>query len=641
MSALFAGRYELRRLVGTGGIAEVHRAYDHETGREVALKLQLAQHLADRVVRRRFLREAELARELAHPNVVPVLDVGEHEGRPFFTMELLSGDLRQALDLEGKLPWARARQIALDVAAALEHAHGRGVIHQDVKPQNVLFSDDGTAKLADFGLARVQTLASVAGSSLFWGSPEYMAPERFGPVRLDPRSDLYSLGVMIFEMVTGRLPFPGVTIGKLLAATARPPLPPLGLGPAIDALVASLLSPAAEDRPATAAEVRAALERPESALAPVLRWPCPRCRGERTNDVPLCPWCGIRDLDVAHDPRGRYAVELLEISDDSWTMEALHRELIGLTGIPDLRLKFITGNATLYSKNELATSLKLPTVLFDQMDEATALRLARALEARGFNVRAVRSRKRDPIRGSQMGMAVFGSLAAMSTIAFVAIGSVPFAALALAGAAGAWASRPEEREQASGLRLRDRPPPAPAAERTFTASVEAARTVEAPEIRALLYDLNVELFRLARRAETLPDESGALAPRVRHAAPVLAARLHETAQRLEALDQALAGESAADAARHLAALQRRLDTAAVHEAAAILTARTEVERALERRHAAEDERARLCATLCRQLGALRDLCRQATGLASLAEEETRGIEAALAELEAELAGTRR
>jgi serine/threonine protein kinase len=184
------GRFELVEPLGTGGVAEVWRGRDVASGGELAVKRLLPQFAGDRQVHRRFLREAEVARRLDHPNIVRALEGGEVDGRPYLAMEWVAGeDLGRRLEREGRLAPDESWRIALAVARALAHAHARGVVHRDVKPQNVLLGGDAV-KLTDFGLARVETLASLTGSSLLWGSPEYMAPEHRSADRsLQPRGD--------------------------------------------------------------------------------------------------------------------------------------------------------------------------------------------------------------------------------------------------------------------------------------------------------------------------------------------------------------------------------------------------------------------------------------------------------------------
>src|SRR5262245_30357334 len=155
MNRLVAGRYRIVAPLGGGGTALVYRAAVEGSGRSVAIKELRPQFAADAAVRRRFLREAELSRQLDHPGIIRLLDAGEENGIPYIVQELVSGDtLRQIIDRGGKLAFGYARSLFIDVARALDHAHGRGVIHRDVKPQNIFVTDEG-AKLGDFGNARV------------------------------------------------------------------------------------------------------------------------------------------------------------------------------------------------------------------------------------------------------------------------------------------------------------------------------------------------------------------------------------------------------------------------------------------------------------------------------------------------------
>jgi serine/threonine-protein kinase len=177
MIRIVGGRYNILETLGGGGTALVHRAAVMGGGDDVAIKELRPQFAADPALRRRFLREAQLARQLDHPGIVRLLDADEDGGVPFMVMELVKGEtLRQALDRDGKLAFGYARSLFIDVARALDHAHGRGIIHRDVKPQNIFITEAG-AKLGDFGNARVVSLASVTGASLTWGTPEYVAPE--------------------------------------------------------------------------------------------------------------------------------------------------------------------------------------------------------------------------------------------------------------------------------------------------------------------------------------------------------------------------------------------------------------------------------------------------------------------------------
>jgi serine/threonine-protein kinase len=293
-----AGRYRVVEALGGGGTSLVYRAEVLAGGAaDVALKELRPQFAADAALRRRFVREAELVRHLDHPGIVSVLDAGEPDGVPFLVMELMRAEtLRQLMDRRGRLPLPLARSVITALARALDHAHGRGVIHRD---------DGGLVKLADFGNARVVSLASVTGASLTWGTPEYIAPEVFTRGRADPRSDLFALGVVLYEMLTGRHPWTRVQAVARLGGGAGsvPRVAPTGAGPEIDRLIAELLASSPADRPASGEELIARLLEPE-APAIVRRIACAGCGAERAVDVPRCLSCGREGLRLRHDPSG-------------------------------------------------------------------------------------------------------------------------------------------------------------------------------------------------------------------------------------------------------------------------------------------------------------------------------------------------
>src|SRR5438132_7211716 len=193
-TGLLAGRFEVLRPMGTGGLAEVIAARDRVTGQEVAVKL-LHIHLArEPEVAERFRREMAVTRGLDHPGIVRVFDLHEHEGRPFFTMELLRGETLAQRLKQGPIPSAEARRIAASAAAALQSAHRAGVVHRDIKPHNIFLTSEGTVKLLDFGLARVAGWARLTAQSTVMGTPGYIAPELLGGSGADARADIYSLG---------------------------------------------------------------------------------------------------------------------------------------------------------------------------------------------------------------------------------------------------------------------------------------------------------------------------------------------------------------------------------------------------------------------------------------------------------------
>ena len=204
------GRYRLGERLGEGGMGEVFVAHDLRLEREVALKLLRADLARRDGMRQRVVAEARLAARLTHPNVVAVLDTGEHEGRPFVVMERLSGrTLRDEL-VEGPMSDERARDVGLQVLRALAAAHELGIVHRDVKPGNVLDAGVGTWKVADFGIAKwIDADETLTGTGELLGSPSYLAPERIGGSQAGPASDLYAVGVLLYVAVCGRRPFEG------------------------------------------------------------------------------------------------------------------------------------------------------------------------------------------------------------------------------------------------------------------------------------------------------------------------------------------------------------------------------------------------------------------------------------------------
>jgi eukaryotic-like serine/threonine-protein kinase len=204
------GRYRLGERLGHGGMGEVFVAHDLRLDREVALKLLRADLAEQDGMRERVVAEARLAARLTHPHVVGVLDTGEQDGRPFVVMERLSGrTLRDELQ-GGPMPAERVRDVGLQVLRALAAAHALGIVHRDVKPGNVLDAGVGTWKVADFGIAKwVHADETLTGTGELLGSPSYLAPERIEGEQAGPASDLYAVGVLLYEALVGRKPFEG------------------------------------------------------------------------------------------------------------------------------------------------------------------------------------------------------------------------------------------------------------------------------------------------------------------------------------------------------------------------------------------------------------------------------------------------
>lgn len=258
------GSYRIVSLLGSGGQGEVYRVEHVELGRHRAMKVLGAGAAADTVERIRI--EWRALGKLAHPNVVEVIDTGEtEEGAPFFVMGLLEGELlSRRIEREGKLPIAEACAIAQAVLAALRAAHAVGVIHRDVKPSNVFLGTDGIPRLFDFGLARIGDGSGVTRSDLVVGSARYMPPEQSMGELVEHRADLYGVGLLLFEALTGQPPFPGHGEEQRLAHVndTPPRVRSLVTVPsALSALIASALSKDPSDRPQSAEEFGRRLER--------------------------------------------------------------------------------------------------------------------------------------------------------------------------------------------------------------------------------------------------------------------------------------------------------------------------------------------------------------------------------------------
>jgi serine/threonine protein kinase len=269
------GPYEIRSLIGAGGMGEVFRAYDTVKDRTVAVKLLRPVFAADRGFQDRFRRESRVAAQLQEPHVIPVHDWGEIDGVLYIDMRLVQGRSAGAvLSAEGALEPARATSIVTQVAGALDAAHAAGLVHRDIKPDNVLLTADDFAYLVDFGIAHLggDTGLTSAGSAI--GSLAYMAPERFTGSPVGPQADVYSLACLFHECLTGQTPFPPGDVAQMMGAhLMRPPPRPSvtrpGLNPAFDGVIARGMEKRPELRFASAGELgRAAQDavRPDTAL---------------------------------------------------------------------------------------------------------------------------------------------------------------------------------------------------------------------------------------------------------------------------------------------------------------------------------------------------------------------------------------
>lgn len=276
---VLAGRYQINGFIGEGGMSRVWRALDQNTGKYVAIKVLREEYSEDESFIRRFDREAQAASRMSHPNIVNLLDVGvEDDGTRYLVMEYVQGKtLKRFIQESGALRPEIASQIIIRVLAALQHAHQNGVVHRDIKPQNILIDKEGTVKVADFGIARMANAQTVNQSDEnVMGSVYYFSPEQARGAAVDARSDIYSVGVVFYEMLTGRVPFTGDTpVTIAMQHLQTPPTPPNEVNPSVSSALDFVVLHAMEKKPRrryqTAEEmlrdVRLALEHPDTILA--------------------------------------------------------------------------------------------------------------------------------------------------------------------------------------------------------------------------------------------------------------------------------------------------------------------------------------------------------------------------------------
>ncbi|MBR3560370.1 MAG: Stk1 family PASTA domain-containing Ser/Thr kinase [Oscillospiraceae bacterium] len=227
-------RYELQEVIGTGGMAMVYKAQDHRLNRSVAVKILKSDLAEDEEFRRRFRDESQAVAMLSHPNIVSVYDVSRGETE-YIVMELIDGiTLKQYMERRGKLNWREALHFITQIMRGLSHAHSRGIVHRDIKPQNVMILRDGSIKIADFGIARLESAAQQTMTQHALGSVHYISPEQAKGDRTDPRSDIYSAGVVLYEMLTSRLPFEGDSaVSIAIQHLSSVPLSPCEIDPTV------------------------------------------------------------------------------------------------------------------------------------------------------------------------------------------------------------------------------------------------------------------------------------------------------------------------------------------------------------------------------------------------------------------------
>jgi serine/threonine protein kinase/Tfp pilus assembly protein PilF len=268
----FAGRYQVIEELGKGGMGRVYKVFDTKINEKVALKLIKPEIASDRETLERFSNEMKLARKIGHRNVCRMFDLGEADGLHFLTMEYVHGeDLKSMVRMSGTLSIGAVLSVGKQVADGLAEAHRLGIVHRDLKPQNVMIDKGGNAKIMDFGIARSIREKGITGPSVMIGTPEYMSPEQAEAKEVDERSDIYSLGIILYEMATGHVPFEGETaLSVAMKHKGEKPKDPRGLNPAISEDLSGLILKCLEKdkakRYAGAVEVRSELEKIEKGI---------------------------------------------------------------------------------------------------------------------------------------------------------------------------------------------------------------------------------------------------------------------------------------------------------------------------------------------------------------------------------------
>src|SRR4051812_17273220 len=262
------GPFTIDKEIGAGAMGAVYRAKHNESGKWVAIKFVAGAHAANETVMQRFDREAEILKQLKHPNIVRLIATGRFSGMPFYAMEYVEGEsLDHVMARRGRISWEEVVELGRQLCAALQHAHDKGIVHRDLKPSNIMVLKDGTLKLTDFGIAKDLDRTAITEANCTVGTASYMSPEQCrGERNLTSKSDLYSMGVMFYELITGKKPFEaespmGMFMQHVHGKFERPSRIALEVPVFLDTLICQLMEKEPERRPFNASVVSQALTR--------------------------------------------------------------------------------------------------------------------------------------------------------------------------------------------------------------------------------------------------------------------------------------------------------------------------------------------------------------------------------------------
>lgn len=671
---MLGGRYRIIRRIGQGGMAAVYLASDTRLGVNVACKVLFPQHRSSPAVAARFRNEVVAARSVVHPAIIKIFDFVETDEALFITMEYVEGrDAKYLLAERGPFAVDLAVGIARQVAAGLVAAHERGVVHGDVKPHNILIDADERARLVDFGMARVNTVAGMTTHSLVLGTPEYAAPELFENRYIDARADVYSLGVVLFELVTGKLPFKGATPYGVIDQKVRSAPPSsrevtLRVPKWLDAVIAKAMAPAPEDRFVSAISLADALESQTAHILPALyeggAEPCRHCGAQLLEGFSFCFACqeDTQFVRPTNEP-GHAVVVLRKFLTETLDQLTYDQKYHVVSRIADAR-----GRLDI-SEIELDQQLREPPfVVLDQLSREDARKLRDDLADRGITVAAIENDRYKLLRAvavdpvARIAATLLGTLSAGLMLIALATGSVAFIVLAALTNAALFTSflipmwlklRPigHRRRRWRGflqrwLRKRDAPPVTMDDRRARVAWLEPiARSVRG---RVTSKHLERTLARLFCRAAAIEHTIEALGWLSDDATAAYRAQLAEAleaagslAQSIQQSDDFLAETDEAEIVEHLAHLERRLgEVGPIEEAAEVIEAKQSRQQLLADLESIERRRSHFYAELLALITRLDGLhAMLAKGAQSDADEPRRLLQAALRDLSESLEAT--